>query len=122
MSTFLDGPAIGISLQHRRAPILLRVVLNAAGKWDVLDQPADAPSPDEKIFVYRLTERATQYHLCVRGKNRAAAGWYQDGNYQLLVPQPADADMRTNEAWISWCNMNKANLMPSWAKTEAQRP
>lgn len=118
MSKFIDGPATGVQLQHRRAPIMLRVVQNAAGKWDVLDQPGDTPAPDEKIFVYRLTARACSYHLCVRGKNRDAGGWYQDGVYKVLVPQPNDVDLRTADAWDAWCELNKSHLMPEWALKE----
>jgi hypothetical protein len=116
MSRFIDGPAAGVQLQLRRAPLMLRVVQNAQGKWDALDQPTDDANADEKIFVYRLTEKPTTYHLLVRGKNRGAGGWFMDGTYRLLVPQPDDVDVRLNGAWDRWCDLNKEHLVPAWAK------
>jgi len=116
MNTFLDGPAAGVILQVRRTPILLRVVLGLSGKWDALDQPDDSPTPDEQVFVYILTEAPLNYHLCIRGKNRAAAGWYQAGKYKLLVPQPPESSVRSNQKWSEWCDAHRESLTPDWAK------
>lgn len=117
MSKFIDGPAAGVELQLRRAPILLRVVHSQAG-WDALDQLHDEVRSGEKVYAYILTEPPTSMHLLTRGKNRHAGGWYAIGVYRLLDPQPTDAEMRDTELWMRWGNERKATLVPAWAKVE----
>lgn len=102
MSTFIDGPAKDETLMLRRAPHFLRVVHNGKGEWDALDQLHDKPTADEQIYVYRLQGEATRLHLCVRGKNRGASGWYERGEYVLHDPQPSDEVMRDNDRWQAW--------------------
>jgi len=53
MTRFLDGPAEGVTLMLRRAPIYLRVV-HRGTEWDALDALDDRPTPDETIYVYVL--------------------------------------------------------------------
>ena len=49
MTRFLDGPAAGVLLALRRAPLYLRVVYHAKREepWDALDQLADVPGEHE---------------------------------------------------------------------------
>ena len=54
MTRFLDGPAAGNALMLRRAPLFLRVTIDAAGgKVDALDQLDDDPQDGETVHVYR---------------------------------------------------------------------
>lgn len=55
MTRFEDGPAAGVNLSLRRAPMFLRVVQNnQTGEWDALDQLDDTPEKNETIFVYKV--------------------------------------------------------------------
>lgn len=104
MITFLDGPAAGETLQLRRVPLLLRVVQGRVGAWDALDQLDDEPRKTESIHVYRRRDDLGigSIHLCGRGKARGASGRYYVCSYSVLPEQPADYEMRTNEAWAAW--------------------
>lgn len=84
---FFGGPADGKNLMLRRAPALLRVTTNRLTlEIDGLDQPGDEPEPVEDVHVYKLRGgKAGRVHLCYRGKNRAASGWYATGEYDFLV-------------------------------------
>jgi hypothetical protein len=119
MIGFVDGPAASETLALRRAPILLRVVRSRQGKWDALDQPDDSPKAGEQIFVYRLAEKPTRYHLCIRGKGKKEGGFYWSGKYALLPESLADEVLRDTAAWARWCVRNFDRLMPEWAKKES---
>ena len=111
MIQFLDGPAAGVKLMLRRAPLMLRVVRSALGKWDGLDQPADEANAREQIFVYRMDgEPKGSVHLSCRGANRAASGFYPIADYKLWPEQPADEHVRTTKAWSAWCESNRDRL------------
>ncbi len=110
MIRFLDGPAEGVTLRLRRAPLVLRAVRSPAGEWDALDQLGDRPRPSETIVVYVRASAVTQYHLLVRGKNRQAGGWYLDAKYRLLGEQPSDAEARDVALWRAWCTERSAWL------------
>lgn len=62
MIEFLDGPAGNKTLELRRAPVYLRVVIDADGNIDALDQLDDRPKEDERIttgvWMMRLASRA----------------------------------------------------------------
>ena len=110
MIRFLDGPAAHVThLNLRRAPVMLRVVVNAAGEWDALDQLDDVARPDETIHVYRMEGRPDVMFLDgVKGGRRC--GWRETyAEYRYLPEQPAD--VRTNEAWVAWCEANKERLL-----------
>lgn len=118
MTTKFNGPASGIRLTLRRAPLFLRLVLDAAGKWDALDQPDDEPGPSEEIHAYRkvsddgggfmdYTDRAT-------GRRKGFA--FQSATYAFVDPQPDDATLRDTEKWRAWC---LAQVAP---KPEGQQP
>lgn len=119
MTAFVDGPAAGEILMLRRAPVMLRVVRSKLGKWDALDQPDDAAKAGEQIFVYRLAEKPSRYHLCIRGKGKKEGGFYWSGKYELLPENVADEVLRDTAAWARWCVQNFDRLMPEWAKKES---
>src|SRR4051794_15524071 len=106
MSTFIDGPAAGVHLMLRRAPVMLRTVTTGGGKWDALDQPNDQPAADERIYLYRAVPgTAFGMHLnCGRGKNREAGGIYQSADYQFVEPQPDDVTLRDSAKWVEFCD------------------
>lgn len=100
MSSFLDGPAGGRSLSIRRAPYLLRVVVDReTGALDALDLIADRPSPTEDIHVYRLAAPPQTAHVCGRGAG--ASGWFEFGIYHHVPDAPVDA-LRDTAAWQRW--------------------
>ena len=103
MIRFLDGPAAGEVLQLRRAPIYLRVAIDAAGDVDALDQPGDKPKRSETLFAYRLKGKAGWVHLLVRGPDRRRkGGYFATGEYEVIEPQPDDATIREQARWEAW--------------------
>ncbi len=97
MTKFLDGPAAGVILALRRAPIFLRVVRSPTG-WDALDQRDDEPAADEAIFAYRLQGESQSIHI----HGSKVSGWYEAGNYRVLADQPPEPAMRSKERWHEW--------------------
>lgn len=97
MAKFLDGPAAGVTLQLRRAPVLLRAVGNQGGDWDALDQLDDTPDAGERIAVY------IQVAGTLRRWHQRPGGCYEGADYRLLAPQPADELVRSTDAWRKWC-------------------
>src|SRR5207253_760428 len=95
---FLDGPASGQSLLLRRAPLYVRVVRTAAGKWDALDQLGDEPAFCEAVFAYRRTGRPGWVHIC-GGKAR---GRFQTGDYRFVLAQPDEDTLRDQSRWRQW--------------------
>lgn len=111
MTTFLDGPAGGVELGLRRAPIMLRVTRGRNGNWDALDQPDDEPRRNERIFVYHLVGQTTSVHICARGKGgKALRGTWTSGVYRHLTEHVADEHLRTTAAWAKWCDANESRL------------
>ena len=104
MTTFQDGPAKGRTLMLKRAPIFLRVVVDARGKWDALDQVDDEPAADEKLYAYQLAENPGHCHI---NAGRGRGGFYPMARYCLISPQPAESEMRTTLAWIKWVEDHK---------------
>jgi|ERR1051325_882218 hypothetical protein len=107
MTSFEDGPAKGQHLMLKRAARFLRVV-EADGKWDALDQPDDRPRPKEKLYAYEITARPGWCHLNC-GRRGGGSGFYPIATYRLVKTQPADAEMRSAEAWSRWCESQPAN-------------
>lgn len=99
MTTFQDGPAKGQRLMLRRAAHYLRVV-ESGGKFDALDQPDDQPEAGERLFAYEIVGEPSMCHIRASG---GRGGSYPIATYRLVADQPADADMRTTQAWHSWC-------------------
>lgn len=109
---FVDGPAVGVSLMCRRAPMYLRVTQDAgARKFDALDQPGDEPEPQEILHVYsRVPGTFSSAHLCARGSARGASGWYEFADY-AFVPLEDTERFRDVEVWRGW-----ATAQPEIAK------
>lgn len=91
MITFSDGPAHGIILDLRRAPKFLRVVINAEGEVDALDQ----------LHAYELVGKPSRYHVC--RTPRRLSGWHIAAQYRHVPQQPSDATMRDTAEWQAWC-------------------
>lgn len=102
MTTFINGPAVGVSLLLQRAPLYLRVVQGPDGTWDALDQLGDTPKSDETIVVYEMVGEPSRMHVQRREGGRRVCGWYEGGSYRLIVPQPDDTAVRATSAWRAW--------------------
>lgn len=110
MVNLKDGPAEGVSLVLRRAPIYLRVTFNhrvanrvcsrgsSERKWDALDQLDDEPKPHETVWVYKRVTPPTRYHM----KAGRSSGWYVMADYRLHSVQPPDHVTRSNAEWQAW--------------------
>lgn len=106
MIRFLNGPAKGVRLELRRAPVFLRVVFNSGreqDQFDALDQLDDTPEPDEQIWVYRRIGKAGTLHVLYTEKGRRRGKWLATGDYGLCREQPAEEIMRDKEKWQAWC-------------------
>lgn len=109
MIHFLDGPAAGVKLMLKRAPVLLRVTHHVmSGKWDALDQLDDQPDPDERIYVYRVAGPVSHCHI--RCAEPAPSGWFVMGEYRVLPDQPEDRHTRATEDWRAWCTAWQTQL------------
>lgn len=105
MVKFTDGPAAGVTLMLKRAPVLLRVVHSPSGEWDALDQLTDIPAANETITVYRRDGDALPVHLNFGGGKRGrASGFYQMATYRVMPAQPEAEHTRTNTAWQKWAS------------------
>lgn len=112
MTSFLDGPAKGQVLGLKRSPYFLRVVQDAKGTWDALDQLHDRPSLDEKVYVYVLVESHGMVHL----RMAKGSGFYSLAQYKLYPEQPADEVMRGYNRWPAWCEATYATIQEQKAK------
>lgn len=101
MTTFLDGPAIGQTLQLRRAPVYLRVT-ELLGAFDGLDQLADEPEPGETLHAYVLAEKPGAMHILVRGRCATGGGFWPIAKYRHVTDQPPQETMRDNALWRAW--------------------
>jgi len=99
MITFTDGPAEGATLSLRRTPIFLRVVVDAKGVVDALDQLDDEIRPGETAFVYRIDEDGRRGFVCSRGKG---GGCRRMATYRLHTEQADQATLSDNELWGEW--------------------
>jgi hypothetical protein len=117
LTKFLDGPAAGVVLSLRRAPIFLRVVRNKLARsqekaWDALDQVDDTCKPREEVVVYVRAGEATMVHVCARPRG---SGWYAMAQYKMFDPQPSPDDVFLNEDWQAWCYKQAAELQEQQA-------
>lgn len=104
MIRFFDGPAAGLTLQLRRAPLFLRVVHTPAGEIDALDMLGDQPAAEELISVYKREGPRTVVHAdFARGRKRNCSGWYVVATYRHLDAQPPAEVLRLTDAWQGWC-------------------
>ena len=101
MVEFLDGPAEGTSLSLRRAPVFLRVVIDADKTVDALDQFDDQAKPSETIYVYRRVEYTGQAFVRTRGRG---GGCRREAiaKYRLNDVQPNNEVLRDNDWWREW--------------------
>ena len=100
MITFIDGPAKGVELSCRRAPVMLRVVQSSRGNWDALDQASDSPRSQETIFVYILANKPEIYFI--RSHKPTLSGAWAKAAYRVWIPQPNDSRVRVNNDWRRW--------------------
>lgn len=115
MTSFVDGPAMGIDpLMLRRSPVLLRVVRGPDGEWDALDCLDDEAGLGEELFLYILSEKPSPMHILFIGKDPGACGWYPISTYKFSPEQPSQETMRDFDAWGAWCEANRERLMPEW--------
>jgi hypothetical protein len=115
MTRFINGPAHGQNLMLRRAPVFLRVTDDGT-KFDALDQHDDNPEPNERIYCYVMTQYLGGTHLLIRGKNRAAGGFYASAEYTFIEEQPTDEEMRDNARWRRWTEENRKLIPPEIAE------
>lgn len=115
MTTFTDGPAAGVTLMIRRAPLFLRVAYHRyAEKWDALDQVGDEPTGAEDYTVYRLAEVKGRGHM-------RPGGCFVIAEYKVWPVQPDQAVMRNNEKWRAWATQQLEQEKNS-DKAADQRP
>ena len=102
-TTFVNGPAGLQILMLARSPRFLRAVRSAAGVWDALDQPADAPAQGEQIYVYRRLGNAFVGFVDWHDGRGRRGGRFSFARYTVVDPQPADQVLRVTAAWQEWC-------------------
>jgi len=95
VSTFVHGPADGRTLALRRAPALLRVVVDEDGTVDALDQLEDEPRPGERVHVYVRVKSPA--HVCSSDR-----GCFEVAEYEH-VPDVDGEQLRATSAWREWC-------------------
>jgi len=105
MTRFLDGPAQGTTLRLARSPMFLRVVIDAAGNVDALDQLDDDVRTGETAHVYKLFGDIGSVITCSRGRG---CRMEQIAEYRLHTKQPGQELLRDNQAWQTWA-MGEAN-------------
>src|SRR4051794_35138431 len=102
MTTFTDGPAAGVTLLIRRTPLFLRVVLNAKGKWDAIDQLSDRANYDEAVYAYRKTADEGDGGGAFICRGGGAGGYFQFAKYAFIAEQPPEDVLRYNSRWQAW--------------------
>jgi len=118
-TTFIDGPAEGVTLNLTAAPLLLRVVRSPGGTWDALDQPSDEPKPREQILCYhRLT--ATPSVACLDGSNGRGRWGMRlvSADYGIYPDPPALSVMRSNEDWHQWTTDHERAVIQRFRDTD----
>lgn len=98
MIRFVDGPAAGVTLMLRRAPLYLRVTKGP--HWDALDQLNDFPDPDEVLTAYRRVGTPGMVHIDFTRKRSA---WFAVATYRVVPDQPPDRVVRSTYLWRAWC-------------------
>lgn len=108
MTIFLDGPAVLVNLSLARSPVFLRVVQNAAGEFDALDQLDDVAADDEQIVAYRLAGVPSVAFIDYTSKGRRYGKQVRMAKYRVVAEQPDDTTMRDTAAWRDWCVVQQA--------------
>jgi hypothetical protein len=108
MIKFLDGPAKGTELNLRRAPVLLRVVIDRDGKVDALDQLDDLPTPTEKMYVYIIIPHTLTTGIACSRRRGEGCVPLLNADYKLYGTQPTDEQMRDGHQWRAWTEKQKS--------------
>lgn len=108
MTTFTNGPALKAMLLLKRHPIYLRVIRDAKGKFDALDQLNDTPAEGERIIVYRLVSKEGGAFVDWTEKGRRVGGYFPCATYELCEVQPDHATASDTTAWRKWCYEQQA--------------
>lgn len=122
MVKFLDGPAAGVVLELRRAPVFLRVLQDTRGlnQWDACDQLTDAPCADEIVTVYVRIGAAGWIHIDFQDKaGRRRGETYATAEYRLHAEQPPEAVMRETSRWRAWAQSEWDRIRDKAAGTES---
>ncbi len=90
-SHFIDGPAAGVSLELSRAPKLLRVA-KCGDQFRALEKLDDEPFDLELCSVY--VGRSSTWKEYEGGES---------SDYELMIPQPFDHEIRETDDWRAWC-------------------
>jgi len=98
-SQFLDGPAEGVKLALRRAPLYLRVTYQS-GEWDALDQLSDVPKAKESVYIYKRLDCARGVHVRA-SKGSGLGGCWSYGQYRYIGDLPDEISRHTKE-WRAW--------------------
>jgi hypothetical protein len=113
MTRFVNGPAAGITLGLRRAPLYLRVARmdDVDGKvtWDALDQLDDKVRPGETLYAYRKVPGSDQGVVCIR--RAKGGGCFHMAEYSVVEPQPDQDTMRHAGRWRRWCEVEVAETL-----------
>lgn len=114
MSKFHGGPADGRSLTLRRAPVFLRVVIDADGSVDALDQLDDFPASTEALHVYQKTSHPIVVFACRRSKGKGCSHSV-DADYEYYANQPSrdECDIRHTKEWREWCQAEGKRVVDS---------
>lgn len=100
---FYPGPKVkAVYLTLQRAPIFLRLVVDATGTVDALDQPDDSPKPDEKIYTFVRVGDFGTVHVDRTVEGRRVGEWYKSAEYTCHSEQPPDEVMRDTGRWQEW--------------------
>lgn len=122
MTKFTNGPAAGVVLSLRRAPLFLRVTKERYSDkplWDALDQLSDEPKPSEDLIAYARTSFDGHVHIR-RDRKAGGSGFFAMATYALVEQQPDDATMRDAAKWREWCQA-QPRLEPKGAGDEHGR-
>jgi hypothetical protein len=90
----------------KRAPVLLRAVIDKMGETDVLDQIDDTPKKSEKIYVYKREGGFTTVHIYMSPRSRS--GFYAMAKYRYL-PDVDGEELRDNGTWQKWATEHLEN-------------
>ena len=108
MTSFEGGPAAGVVLELRRAPLYLRVVFRSdllgPAEFDALDLLGDEPRDYERVVVYRRKAPAGSMHIDYSDKQGRRRGrWMTLAEYVYVEDQPDAECVRDTSNWRAWC-------------------
>jgi hypothetical protein len=115
MVSFFGGPADGISLPLRSAPLLLRVAKSfKTGQWDALDNSELSRQVTDSIFVYILDGPSTERFG--NGKKISERGKFAVASYRHLCEEPINDDvLRDTAKFLEWWRVNGKRIKEQYA-------